>query len=60
MKKLGSAILAGIMIVGFAAIASFTTANWLTNCQSWDREQWTSESSCVTPSDVWQALRRLT
>lgn len=57
MKKILSALAAGTMIVGIALIASFTTANWLTNCQSWDREQWTADSSCVTPSDVWEALK---
>lgn len=57
LKKLGSAILATTMVLGFGLVASFTAANWLTNCQSWDREQWTSESSCVTPSDVWEALK---
>ena len=57
MKKLGSAFVGVLMVGAFALIASFTAANWLTNCQSWDREQWTADSSCVTPSDVWQALK---
>lgn len=57
MKKLANALAAGIMVTGFALIACFTMANWLTNCQSWDREQWTADSSCIAPSDVWQALK---
>lgn len=57
MKKLASALAAGAMTLGFALIASFTALNWLTNCQSWDRELWTAESSCVTPGDVWHALK---
>lgn len=57
MKKILKALAAGVMVVGFALTTSFITANWLTNCQSWDRELWTADSSCVTPSDVWQALK---
>ena len=26
--------------------------NWVTGCESWDREQWTEAHSCVTPADL--------
>lgn len=58
LKRIASGLAATVAVVGFGLIASFTAVNWLTNCQSWDREQWTSESSCVTPEDVWAAVQR--
>lgn len=56
LKKLARTALAATAAVGFGLVASFTTVNWLTNCQSWDRELWTSESSCVTPREFIDGL----
>lgn len=50
LKTLGTVTFAATLglALGFIAL------NWLTNCQTWDREQWTSESSCVLPTDLWR------
>lgn len=48
--------LASMTLVSALGLAlGFITLNWLTNCQTWDREQWTSESSCVLSLDLWHA-----
>ncbi|QXN72375.1 hypothetical protein RCSIMONEHASTD_46 [Rhodobacter phage RcSimone-Hastad] len=56
LKKLGTALAGAATAATFGLMLAFIAANWVTNCQSWDREQWTSESSCVAPADVWQAI----
>ena len=56
MKKIGKTLLAGAAIVGMAALLDFVAVNWVTGCESWDREQWTEQNSCVTPADLWSAI----
>lgn len=56
MRKIGKALLTGAVVVGFAALLDFVAINWVTGCESWDREQWTEQNSCVLPSDVWGAI----
>lgn len=45
------------LMLPVGALVGFVAINWATNCQSWDREQWTQDSSCVTPTDVWRTLK---
>lgn len=52
MRKIGKALLTGAAVVGFAALLDFVAINWVTGCESWDREQWTEQNSCVLPSDL--------
>lgn len=55
-KRIGKGLLATAAVVGFALALDFMAVNWVTGCETWDREQWTEQNSCVTPSDVWQAI----
>lgn len=54
--KLRRALLAGAAIVGFALLADFVAVNWVLGCETWDRELWTEEHSCLAPSDVWDGV----
>jgi hypothetical protein len=56
MRKIGKALLTGAVVVGFAALLDFVAINWVTGCESWDREQWTEQNSCVLPSDLLSAF----
>lgn len=56
MKKIGKTLLAGAAIVGFALALDFVALNWVTGCETWDREQWTEQNSCVAPSDIWDSI----
>lgn len=56
MKKIGKTLLTGVAVVSFAALLDFVAVNWVTGCETWDRELWTEEHSCVTPSDVLSAF----
>lgn len=59
LKRALNAAAATAVVVAGAAMLTFIGANWVTGCESWDREQWTEEHSCVAPSDVWKALKGL-
>jgi hypothetical protein len=56
MKKIGKTLLTGVAVVSFAALLDFVAVNWVTGCETWDRELWTEEHSCVTPGDVLSAF----
>lgn len=45
MKLIGKILL----VIAFAALLDFILLNWMMGCESWDREQWTAEHSCVVP-----------
>ena len=59
LSRIGRAALGAAGALAFGGMVAFVGANWVTGCESWDREQWTPEHSCVTPSDFLDGIGRL-
>lgn len=59
LRRIAGGIAATAIVVAAGGLIAFTAVNWVTGCESWDREQWTPEHSCVTPSDVLDGIGRL-
>jgi hypothetical protein len=59
MRKFLSGVAATAIVVATGGLMAFVGVNWVTGCESWDREQWTQEHSCVTPSDVIDGIGRM-
>lgn len=59
MKKFLSGVAATAIVVAAGGLMAFTALNWMTGCESWDREQWTPAHSCVTPGDILDGIGSL-
>lgn len=42
----------GLMAIAGAYLFVLLTLNLLLGCETWDRSQWTPQSSCVTPAEL--------
>lgn len=60
LKRIARHLATGALALAIATpptlLVGFVGVNWATNCQSWDRELWTRDSSCVTPSEFLGAV----
>jgi hypothetical protein len=45
--------------VTIAMLISFVTINVMLGCETWDRQHWTFNNSCMTVMDAYQMLRDL-
>lgn len=56
MKKLAKKLLMGVATtlsaLTFVLVFTLVVLNWITGCESWDREQWTQNNSCVSLWDL--------
>ncbi len=46
MRRYMNLLLAGLMFFIFIMMIEVTVINLILNCQTWDKSQWTEESSC--------------
>lgn len=56
MKKLMMRIISGVAAtlsaLTFVLVFTLVVINWMTGCESWDREQWDRNHSCVSLWDL--------
>ena len=60
LRKLSCSLVETGIFLAAVGVIVFIMLNIATGCESWDREQWTKEHSCVAPSEIMKALTTTT
>lgn len=52
MMRIVSGVAATLSALTFVLVFTLVVINWMTGCESWDREQWGRNHSCVSLWDL--------
>lgn len=52
MRKYRDTLFVLLFMIGFILLFEFIAINWMLGCTTWDSAMWTTQSSCMTPAQL--------